>query len=268
MTTRTMRVRGSAETELQRAALAVLEHGPNAALSHESAAALWGIGRSYRLLPAQVAQLPSTHRGDAAVATMRKVFGLSSRWMTQLEGIPVVRPELCVYQLCATVHPKRAERALDAAWSMGLLSGRSARTCLNELAASGRNGTVLYRELLDDRGDDYTPTASGLEARFHEIARENGFVMLDRQIDVGTDVWIGRVDFRDRDVPLIVEVQSERFHRALSFAADDTTRRARLEAAGFVVVEIWDAQVWHRPHEVVAALRDGRGRARARRQVA
>jgi very-short-patch-repair endonuclease len=262
LTDRVLRVRGSAPTDLQLACAATLEAGPDGALSHQSAAALWGIGGSYRILPAHVAQLPSAHRDDAGLAKLRQVVRLSSRWLTQLDGIAVVRPELCVYQLCATVHPKRAERALDTAWSMGLLSGRSARACLNELAASGRNGTVLYRELLDERGDDYTPTASGLEARFQEIAREHGYVTFDRQVDIGTDVWIGRVDFLDRDVPLIVEVQSERFHRALSFAADDATRRARLEAAGFVVVEIWDAQVWHRPHEVTASLRDGRLRAR------
>jgi very-short-patch-repair endonuclease len=67
---------------------------------------------------------------------------------------------------------------------------------------------------------------------------------------------VGRVDFRATDLPLIVEVQSETYHTALTDVRDDEVRLAALRAAGFTVVEVTDAQVWHQPDEVVARIRE------------
>jgi very-short-patch-repair endonuclease len=85
-----------------------------------------------------------------------------------------------------------------------------------------------------------------------------------RQVDVGSsDQWCGRVDFLSSELPLIVEVQSERYHVALSDQAHDEARRAALESAGFTVAEVWDHQLWHAKHDVIAAVREGIRRARA-----
>jgi very-short-patch-repair endonuclease len=83
-----------------------------------------------------------------------------------------------------------------------------------------------------------------------------------RQVDSGGDRWVGRVDFRDEDLPLLVEVQSETYHLALTDARDDEVRLAALRGAGFEVVEVTDAQVWHRPDEVVDAVCEARRRLR------
>lgn len=86
---------------------------------------------------------------------------------------------------------------------------------------------------------------------------------LDGLFDVGGDRWVGRVHLHDPDSPLIVEVQSGPSHSALADTAHDERRLADLRAAGFEVVEITDAQAWHRPDEVVAAVRAARRRLRA-----
>jgi very-short-patch-repair endonuclease len=57
--------------------------------------------------------------------------------------------------------------------------------------------------------------------------------------------------------PVVVEVQSERYHTALTDLLHDSVRRKRLEDAGLVVVEVWDTQVWHAKQEVLAAVREG-----------
>jgi very-short-patch-repair endonuclease len=66
-------------------------------------------------------------------------------------------------------------------------------------------------------------------------------------------------DFRHQVHPVIIEVQSERYHASLSSRRDDKLRRDKLEAAGFIVAEVWDRQLWHAPDEardiVRAALR-------------
>jgi hypothetical protein len=110
-------------------------------------------------------------------------------------------------------------------------------------------------------------TPSGLEARVDQILRESGQRPLRRQVDAGDDHgWIGRVDFADDEVPFLLEVQSERFHKSLVDARSDEDRLARLEAAGFEVATVTDIDVWHRAWRVVQTVRDGRLKARERGQ--
>jgi very-short-patch-repair endonuclease len=117
------------------------------------------------------------------------------------------------------------------------------------------------RELLDERGDDdYVPPASNLEHRFAAILDQAGEPPMRRQVDSGGDRWIGRVDFRDERLPLIVEVQSETYHSALTDKHDDERRLAFLRSAGFEVVEVTDTQVWNHPGDVLDAVRAARRR--------
>jgi len=241
---------GSAPTVLQRTCAAVLEAGPRGALASTSAAALWVVGSSYRLLPAHVMTDPNAKSFLGEIGHIYPRVGISDRWIAAYKGIRVVRPELCIYQLCGHVNPKRAERALDMALSMGLVTVRSMRVCLEELRRRGRNGTSVLEQLLDARPLDYVAPTTGLEARFIEVIGGDW----RRQIDSGGELWAGRVDFRHRVHPIIIEVQSEKFHGALSFRRDDEIRRAKLEAAGFVVGEVWDQQLWHRPDEARAVV--------------
>ena len=78
--------------------------------------------------------------------------------------------------------------------------------------------------------------------------------------DSGGDRWIGRVDFRDERLPLIVEVQSETYHSALTDKHDDERRLSSLRAAGFEIVEVTDTQVWNHPGDVLEAVRGARRR--------
>jgi len=174
---------------------------------------------------------------------------------TVLDGMPVVRPELLALQLCASVSAQRAERLFDRAWSMRLLSGRSTRHVLEEVAGSGVRGVTILRAILDERGDDYVPPASGLEARFAEIIRGANLPAMERQVDLGDERWCGRVDFFDKVHKIIVEVDSERFHSALSDVRADRERAERLRRAGFQVVRVTDGQVFHQPWQVVNAIR-------------
>jgi very-short-patch-repair endonuclease len=198
------------------------------------------------------------------MATLHEIARLREQHVTVLHGVPIVRPEVVVLQLCGSEHPARAERTLDHLWRRRLVSARSLRRTLDELAAQGRNGVRVLRELLDERGDDYVPPASSLEGRFAEVLERAGQAPMRRQVDSGGDRWVGRVDFRDEDLPLLVEVQSETYHLALTDARDDEVRLAALRAAGFEVVEVTDAQVWHRPDEVVDAVCAARRRLRER----
>ena len=236
---------GSPETPEQLACGAVLEAGPTGALVAPSAAALWELGASYRLVPV-------TTMADHVVAAFTGELGrilprrhIPDRWITTHRGIRVVRPELCIYQLCGLTNPPRAERALDTGLSTGLVTIASMRMCLDELRRRGRNGTSVLEGLLAVRPIGYVPVASGLEARFVQVVSGRW----RRQVDSGGEMWAGRVDFRHEVQPMIVEVQSERHHGSLSSRRDDQERREKLESAGFIVAEVWDTQLWYAPDE-------------------
>jgi very-short-patch-repair endonuclease len=162
---------------------------------------------------------------------------------------------LAAYQICASARPARAARIFDWFAVRGLLTTRSAAACLNDLAQRGRDGTVLFRQIIKDRGPGYVRPASNVEARVKELADEAG-IRLRRQVNLGGEEFDGRVDFLEDEVKLVVEVQSELYHWALVDVEADAARRAKLEADGFRFLEIWDTDVWARPAVVVGQIRE------------
>lgn len=243
---------------------AVLDAGPGAVVSGTTAAAWWGLpGFDLRTIhvtrPRGVTGAPATYAD-----VLHEVLDLSTDQVTVLDGIPVARPERVIFDLCAFAHPRRAERAMDAAWTRNLCSGLSLRRIHDELAGRGRGGTCVMRELLEARPPGWIPPASNLEARFMAVAADHDLGRYRRQIDLGADEWCGRVDFLHERLPLVVEVQSERYHTALTDVVADARRRRRLEAAGFVVAEVWDRELWHDPAAVVRTVRQGAADARRR----
>lgn len=264
VTDRVARRTGSPPTERQTALAYVLDAGPSAYVSHHSAAALWDMP-GFRLQPVHV-MTARAGRVRSPLATLHLPRHLPDPFATTLDEVPVVRPSLLLLQLAAVVHPARLLRLFDGLWSRRLLSARSVRAELDALMHRGRPGTAALRALLDSLPADYTPTASGLESRFASIVADHALPRMRRQVDLGDhERWCGRVDFVAVDLPLVVEVDSDRFHRALSNEADDAERQRRLEEAGFVVVRVNERQVWHRPAEVVADVRWGTWEARSRR---
>jgi hypothetical protein len=253
---------GAPATRGQRALLGVLDAGGDAVLSHGTAAAWWG-APGFALVDVHVVRSTNPSRVSSA-STMHRVRLLPPTWVTVHRSIPIVRPELCVLQLCATEHLTRAERALDNFWRLRLLSGPSLLAFIAQLGKRGRDGTAGMRQLIDARGPDYVPPASNLESRFDRILEEHGLPSMRHEIDSGGATWTGRVDRRSKDLPLIVEIQSETYHAALVDSEADALRLAQLRTDGFVVVEVTDAMVWQRPDEVARVVRDARSGLRRR----
>ncbi len=261
---RVLRVEGSAPDSEQRALAAALDCG--GLLSHVSAAAWWGLP-GFLLEPLEVCTARTPRASATPLARVHRIRSLTETHGVVLRGVPVVRPELLVLQLCASVHPDRAERSLDRLGSERVLSGPSTRRRLDEVAASGVRGVRTLRQLLDDRGPSYVPPASGLEARFAQILREAGLAPMERQVDLGDAArWCGRVDFADPPTPVghraLIEIQSERYHTALVDLRSDHERLHRLRAGGFVVGTVDDFQVWHARAEVLAEVRRVRSEVR------
>lgn len=257
---RVLRLAGCPETRHQQLLLAVFDAGPRAALSHTTALAMWGV-RGFVDDPIHVVRHRDEGDRPPRGTIVHEVRALPEGDVRVLEGVPLVSPALALLQLAGmrTCSPDRLGRAVDAAWSDRLVSHETLSTIIDRMSARGRRGLTALRAAVDERGPDYVPPASNLESRFAKILERAGRPPMRRQVDSGDGArWIGRVDFRDVDRPLIVEVQSERFHRGLTIERDDQERLAGLRRAGFVVLEISDADLFHRPDGVLAAVDDAR----------
>jgi very-short-patch-repair endonuclease len=234
---------------------AALDGGTGAVISIGAAASWWGLpGWDLRRIDV------SRPRGITSTrlwvpALLHEVLDLTSDQVTVLDGIPIVRPERLAFELFAHCSYPRAERAVETAWSKGLLSSRSLELVFEQLAERGRDGTVDTRSFLETHPPEWIPPASGNEAQFAKIAREGLLGRWRRQVDLGDDRWVGRVDYLHEELPIIVEVQSERYHTALLDVAADRARRARLVDAGFSFVEVWDTEVWHDRGAVITRVR-------------
>lgn len=233
---------------------AILDAGGEAVLSHASAAALWSLP-GFRIHPCHVTIRRRSHTVARSIGTVHRMRALQPHHTTVLDQIPVVRPDLMILQLAGIVHANRVPVLLDRAWSMRLLSGPSTRRLLDEVATSGVKGVTALRAALDARGSDYVPPASNLEGRFAHVLEAAGLPRGIRQVDLGADDWCGRVDFHFPNQRVVIEVDSERYHSALSDITADARREDRLRSAGFTIGRVTDGQVFHQPAEVVELVR-------------
>lgn len=252
---RVFRLSGSEETEHQRALAAVLGVPGVAAVSYGSAAALWKLP-GYQLKPFHVTTLASGLRQPKYSAVLHQPRLLLANHIVTVDGVPVTTPVRTAFDLAASVHPKRLERIIDNLWARRLLNHYVLANAVAELAKRGRSGTTNMRAILANRGPEYTPAASGLELRFADLCKQAGLPAMKRQVDLGdSTMWIGRVDFFDEELRLVVEIDSGRFHEALVDAEADAIRQQALEAAGFWVVRFTEYQIWHRRDEVIRTLK-------------
>ena len=258
---RVFRIAGSPASNEQSAMAAALDI-LGSLVSHESSAAIWRLP-GFRIHPLHVVHLIGPNRVTSSLGTVHTSSHLPASHRAVQDGIPVTAPARTLFDLAPRVHPLRMARLVDAAWAMRLVSGQTLHAALADHAERGRPGIQVMREILADRPMTYRPPDSNLEARFQEIAHSAGITTLRRQVDTGGDSWVGRVDFRDATRPLAIEIDSERFHGSLSAQQDDERRRQRLVAAGFIVLQVPEFDVWHRSAIVRRQLIDSRHRAQA-----
>jgi hypothetical protein len=137
------------------------------------------------------------------------------------------------------------------------VTGPALWTVLIDLAEHGRDGTVVFREILQARGPGYVPPASQLEAEFLALILAAGLSEPAREISLGdTDGWIGRVEFVWRPERVLAEVDGEWFHTALLDQLSDARRDGRFDRAGYTVVRISYDLLINDPKEVVRRLRN------------
>jgi very-short-patch-repair endonuclease len=223
---------------------AVLSCGPEALLSHGSAAGLWGIRPVDGRLP-EVSVPSGVGRRGAGVVVHRR-SGLSGDDVASRRGIPVTSPVCTVVDLTLRLLPKQLEAMVNEADKLDLVDPEALRQALNTRA--GRPGVGVLRAFLDRQ--TFTLTDSELERLFLPIVRRAGLPPpLTRRRVNGF-----RVDFNWPALGLVVETDGLRYHRTPAQQARDRLRDQTHLAAGLKPLRFTHAQVKFEPAYVEATL--------------
>lgn len=223
---------------------AVLSCGPEALLSHGSAAALWGIRPVDGRLP-EVSVPSGVERRGAGIVVHRR-SGLSGDDVASRRRVPVTSPVCTVVDLTLRLLPKQLETMVNEADKLDLVDPEALRQALNTRA--GRPGVGVLRELLDRQ--TFTLTDSELERLFLPIVRRAG---LPPPV-TGRRVNGFRVDFNWPALGLVVETDGLRYHRTPAQQARDRLRDQTHLAAGLKPLRFTHAQVKFEPAYVEATL--------------
>jgi very-short-patch-repair endonuclease len=223
---------------------AVLACGPDALLSHRSAAALWRMHES-RAGAIDVSVPDRVVRRRPGIRVHRRARLDAKRCRVE-DGIPVTDPVSTLIDLALCVTREELEAAINEADHRNLVKAERLREALDSFP--GQPGVGRVRRLLDS--PTFAVTQTRLEQRFLPIAHMAG-LPLPR-----TQVWLNgyRVDFHWPELGLVVETDGLRYHRTPAKQAADQRRDQAHVAAGLVTLRFTHWQVFYEPAHVRAVL--------------
>ena len=129
---------------------AVLWAGPQCALSHASAAAIWRIRGAWLGRPELI--VPKTRAPRVAGVLVHRVTRIDELDVVRVAQLPVTSPVRTIIDLAGVLGPGDLELALASARSRRLLTIRAVRRRLDEIGTVGRPGAVRLRALLAATG--------------------------------------------------------------------------------------------------------------------
>ena len=220
---------------LATAMAAVLACGPDAALSHGSAGALW------RILPRWPAATHVTaprERDRPGIHVHRS----RSTDTTTHDGIRVTTPLRTLVDLADVLPPKQLTRALNEAQVQRLVTAAELTTLLTRYP--GRRTAQLTPE----RG----ATRSELEDRFVRFLKRHKLALPEfNQTIAGHEV-----DAVYREQHVVIELDSRQFHETPHAFEQDRDRDADVLAAGFVTLRVTHRRLKHHPTKEARRLNE------------
>jgi very-short-patch-repair endonuclease len=222
---------------------AVLSCGPEALLSHHSAAALWGLAPVSRARTIDVVVPGGTLRRRPGIQVHRRV-DLGSEHRREVAGIPVTDPTSTLVDLAGCAPEWRVEQAINAADRLDLVDPEALRRTV--AGHRPRPGMACMRRLLGLEA----LTDTGLERKFLAIVRAANLPPPETQAPVSGY----RVDFYWPHLGLVVETDGWRYHRTAGEQATDRRRDHAQMRSGLTTLRIAEDQIRYEPDQVRRTL--------------
>jgi len=262
---RVLRLGGVPESDGQRALAAVLDASPGAVLHGASTLAWFGF-RGFDLRRVHVARARGVSGKPTHLGVPHELRALRPHHVIVSRGVPTETPLRAIWSTAAGYSPEplfeigveRIMRLVDDANKRKLLTFAALHEMVHDIHERGRSGSAIMREVARLRPPGSSPTESRNEQELEKVLDRAGERRLRRQVVVGGHEPIGRTDFGDDELPLVLEVNSLIHHTTPSDRQADELRYRRLNDVGFTVVVIWEDDLWTHPKAVVDVIREGR----------
>ena len=235
---------------------AVLAAGDGAAASHASAAWLWGLLPEPPEEPDVSVQRPRFARLEGV--TVHRVLDLSPRWVRSRDGIAVTDPLRTMLELGAVRPRAQVSDALERGLVANLFSIAALEWVRAELAASGRNGCGVLRDLLDDRALGAGRPDGLLEPRLAQLCARYSVErpVFQHRIFDGAGRLVARVDFAYPEDRAFLEVDGFEVHGTAAAMEADFDRQNRLVALGWVPIRFGWRRLIRQPETVARQIVD------------
>jgi very-short-patch-repair endonuclease len=208
---------------------AVLACGPNAALSHGSAATLWGIAKEWQLPLEVTARAQHAHRR----LRVHRSRTLTEADVTEHFGIPVTSPARTLFDNAPRLSDVRLGRAVNQLRASHYLSLDD----LWELLERRPLTSASKRLCVQLAHPEQRPTRSELEDAFVRFAKRYG--LPEYQVNTGVSGYEADIFFPEHR--LVVEVDSWEYHRERDQFESDRDRDATRLAAEIATVRVtWE----------------------------
>jgi very-short-patch-repair endonuclease len=225
---------------------AVLACGPDAVLSHRSAAALWRIRPTSR--PAIDVSAERTRRGQPGI-TLHRVRSLNPDDRTIRRAIPVTSISRTLLDLAEVLRPRELEKAFEDADRLELLDLHAVERL--RARSRGRRGLEALGALVTDYRGPPPMTRSRLERAFHWVIRDAGLppASTNRFVE-GFEVDVAWPERR-----LVVELDGRGYHSHRAAFETDRVRDARLQVGGYRVLRVTEARLKREPQKIIEEVR-------------
>jgi very-short-patch-repair endonuclease len=247
------RVAGSVATFEQEVLAACLAIGGLVAASHRSGAWMWRCELPHAPVCEVTTSNPRSQRLSSVV--VHRSLDLRADHVTVRAGIPTTHPMRLLVDLGAVERPWVVEQVLDDLVGRKIVSIAGVRAFLDSVAARGRSGVGVLREILDRRAGDDGFSRSRLEARLINLIDRVGLPALVFQHPVVLSGRNRRIDFALPDLKIAIEVDGYESHSRFDVFQDDRARGNELELEGWTVLRFTWNQITRRPDYVVGVLR-------------
>jgi very-short-patch-repair endonuclease len=222
---------GALESDLTAPTAALAAYGPNAILSHRTAAVIWGLLPPRPADPIHITLLNANRRSRPGV----RIHHATEAHTRRRHGLRLTSPA----RTLADLPPDELERAYNEALVLGLVTHREVRA----VAARSRH----LRDLVEDSPG---MTRSGMERRLRTLIKKAGLPAPRSNVRVaGYEVdmyWPGH--------RLVVEFDGWNTHSSRSAFESDRLKDAALVLAGERVLRVTGRQLEGRPEELIARL--------------
>lgn len=225
----------------QSLAAAVLAAGPDAAVSHRSAAIVWGFDG----IRGDIVELTTPYRRSREHNGIRvhRSLDLAERWVTTVPGFRVTTPARTLLDLGAVVPRNAVFRAATNAQGRKLVTMRELQLIMRELGKRGRRGTASLRRFVESRSD--VDPAGIAEAELAGVLHDADIpqVVPEYEIRDARGRFVARVDQALPCVQLAFEVNGYEWHGVYERFQSDHLRRNAITLAGWELIEFTPTQV-------------------------